>query len=107
VQLGLSFDYEDSWFGSLRMRHFGERPLTEDGSVSSDETTIWNLRVGYQLENWTFRADVINLTDSNDRDIDYFYASRLADEPLGSATEDVHYHVMEPRTFRLSAGYRF
>lgn len=107
VQLGLSFDYEDSWFGSLRMRHFGERPLIEDGSVSSDETTIWNLRVGYQLENWTFRADVINLTDSNDRDIDYFYASRLADEPLGSATEDVHYHVMEPRTFRLSAGYRF
>lgn len=31
----------------------------------------------------------------------------LASEPLGSVTEDLHHHVLEPRTVRLSAVYKF
>ena len=89
------------------MRHFGERPLVEDGSVKSDDSTIWNLRAGYRMTNWVFKADVLNLSDSDDHDIDYFYASRLASEPAGVATDDIHYHVIEPRTVRFSMGYKF
>ena len=99
--------YPKGWFGSLRYRHFGERPLIEDGSVTSDSSSVWNLRAGYTVDQWTFEADVLNLTDSDDHDIDYFYESRLPGEPSGEATEDVHYHVMEPRTVRFSLGYRF
>jgi hypothetical protein len=44
--------------------------------------------------------DVLNLTNSRDHDIDYLYASRLAGE--GAPVEDLHYHVMEPRTARVS-----
>ncbi|WP_041367178.1 TonB-dependent receptor [Methylophaga frappieri] len=105
-QAGLTADFPSGWFGSLRVRHFGERPLIEDGSVKSDDSTIWNLRVGYRVNNWTFRGDVLNLTDSNDSDIDYFYASRLAGEPSGGV-EDIHFHPIEPRTFRFTAEYRF
>ena len=105
LQMGLSADLMSGWFGSLRVRHFGERPLVEDGSVTSDSSTIWNLRTGYKVNEWIFRGDVLNLTDSDDHDIDYFYESRLASEPAGTATEDIHYHVIEPRTVRLSVSY--
>ena len=36
-------------FGSLRVRHFGPRPLVEDASVTSKSTTLWNGEVGYRL----------------------------------------------------------
>ena len=107
LQAGLNANFANGWFGSLRYRHFGERPLIEDGSVTSDSSSVWNLRAGYTVDQWTFKADVLNLTDSNDHDIDYFYESRLSGEASGEATEDVHYHVMEPRTVRFSLGYRF
>lgn len=107
LQAGLNVDFSGGWFCSLRLRHFGERPLIEDGSVKSDPSTIFNLRAGYQAKAWRLRADILNITDSNDHDIDYFYASRLATEAPGSETEDIHYHVIEPRTFRLSVSYQF
>ena len=107
LQAGLNADFASGWFGSLRVRYLGERPLIEDGSVKSDPSTVWNLRAGFRVADWTFKADILNLTDSDDHDIDYYYASRLASEPTGVATEDVHYHVLEPRTIRVSVGYQF
>jgi len=106
-QAGLNAEFGRGFFGSLRLRHFGERPLVEDGSVESDSSTIWSLRAGYRVANWTFKADILNLADSDDHDIDYYYGSRLASEAAGSETEDIHYHVIEPRTVRLSVAYRF
>lgn len=44
---------------------------------------------------------MLNLLDSDDHDIDYFYASRLPGEPA-SGIEDVHYKVFEPRQLRAS-----
>lgn len=102
LQTGISLDLASGWFGSARLRYFGERPLVEDGSVMSDPGTVVNLRAGYRLENWTFKADLLNVFDSDDHDIDYYYESRLASEPSGIGTEDIHYHVLEPRTLRLS-----
>lgn len=96
---------DNGWFGSLRFRYFGERPLTEDGSVESDSSAICNLRLGYQQENWVFKADVFNLTDSDDHDVDYYYQSRLEGES-SEGIKDIHAHVFEPRTLRLSLGYQ-
>lgn len=107
VQAGVNLDLSNGWFGSLRLRYFGERPLVEDGSVKSDGTTIWNLRAGYQGTNWRITADVLNIGDSDDYDINYFYESRLGNEPTGMGVEDYHYHVIEPRTIRVTAEYRF
>ncbi len=106
-QAGVSVNFTQGWFGSLRVRHFGERPLIEDGSVKSDPTTIFNMRAGYSKDNWSLKADILNLSDSDDHDIDYFYASRLSTEAPGTETEDIHFHVIEPRTVRVSASYKF
>ena len=107
LQAGISAELTNGWFGSLRLRHFGERPLIEDGSVRSDTSSVWNLRIGYKMDHWTVRADLLNLADSDDHDITYFYESRLASEPAGVGVEDVHYHVIEPRTVRLSVNALF
>jgi outer membrane receptor protein involved in Fe transport len=106
VQAGISADFAGGWFGSLRFRYFGERPLVEDGSVKSDGSTVVNLRAGYRTPRWALKVDVLNLFDSDDHDIDYFYASRLPGEPSGGV-EDVHYHVLEPRTVRVYASLLF
>lgn len=73
--------------------------------MTSDASQIVNLNIGYKFDNITLKLDVLNALDSND--IDYFYVSRLASEPVGSATEDIHCHVLEPHTMRLSASYLF
>lgn len=107
MQMGLNLEGWNSWFASLRYRYFGERPLTEGGEVESDPTSTWNMRVGYEGQDWKAYVDVLNITDSDDHDIDYFYESRLASEPSGSAQEDIHYHPVEPRSVRFALDYRF
>ena len=105
IQAGVNFDGESGWFSTLRMRYFGERPLIEDASVNSDSSLVANFRLGYQSHDWTIKADVLNLFNSDAHDIDYLYESQLKGE--ASAQEDVHYHVIEPRTVRVSVSYSF
>jgi outer membrane cobalamin receptor len=99
------FPYQ-GWFGSLRFRYFGARPLVEDDSVRSNSSTIWNLRAGYQFgKRAQLAVEVINLFDAKVSDIDYFYESQLATElaPIG----DIHTHPAVPRTFRLAVRLGF
>lgn len=106
LQAGISYKPKSGWFGSARLRYFSDRPLIEDGSVTSDDSRIVNVNLGYQFHHLTIKLDILNALDSDDHDIDYFYESRLANEPVGGV-EDIHYHVLEPRTLRLSAVYKF
>ena len=89
-------------FGSVRLRHFGPRPLVEDGTVSSKSTTIWNGEFGVSLTNQLrLTIEVFNLFDSDVADIDYFYTSRLPGEPL-EGVDDIHTHPSIPRTARVA-----
>lgn len=106
LQTGVSVETASGWFGSMHLRYLGERPLTEDGSVKSDDTTVMNLRAGFRTPRWSVKVDVLNMLDSNDHDIDYYYTSRLPNEPA-AGVDDAHYHILEPRTFRLYASYFF
>lgn len=67
--------HRDGWFSSLRLRYFGPRPLIENDSVRSSSTTVVNLGADYTWKRLTLKLEVLNLFDSKDRDIDYFYAS--------------------------------
>ncbi len=105
LQTGVSADFGNGWSGAARVRYFGERPLIEDGSVKSDPSTVVNLQAGYRQANWSVRGEILNLLDSDDHDIDYFYESQLPGE--SEPAEDIHYHVLEPRTVRVSLAYQF
>jgi outer membrane receptor for ferrienterochelin and colicin len=107
VQAGVSAQFDNGLFGSLRARHFGERPLIEDNSITSDASTVFNLRAGYKMNKWVLQLDVLNLTDSDAHDIDYYYASRLSTDAQDTETDDIHYHVIEPRTLRATVMYQF
>jgi hypothetical protein len=94
-------------FGTLRLRYFGPRNLVEDGTVRSSSTRLLNGQVGARL---TDRVDLVldafNLLDAEASDIDYFYTSRLQDEP-DTGVDDIHTHPTLPRTLRLALRLRF
>jgi hypothetical protein len=93
-------------FGSFRVRHFGPRSLIEDNSVKSDQTTIVNGEAGYKFsERLRLILEGFNLLDAEVSDIDYFFESRLKDEP--APVEDIHFHAAIPRSFRLALQVSF
>jgi hypothetical protein len=49
---------------------------------------------------WSLGLDVLNLLDSDDHDIDYFYPSRLPGE-ADEGVDDLHFHPVEPRSLRV------
>ena len=101
ASLGLAIDHPSGWFGGARLRHFGTAPLVEGGSVESDPTTLVNLEAGYHItDNIQLSAALFNVFDSRDNDITYLYESQLPGET--QPVNDIHFHPVEPRTFRLT-----
>jgi hypothetical protein len=102
VSAGLSFDnLWGGWFGGAKVRYFGPRPLIEDNSVRSGSSYPVSARLGYKFDDGLIvRVDGFNLLNEEASQIDYFYASRLASEP--AEVDDIHFHPLEPRSFRLS-----
>jgi len=95
------------FFGSLRWRYFGPRPLIEDASVRSRSTSLFYLDAGCTLpRNLRLTVEVFNLFNVKASDVDYYYTSRLPGEPA-AGIPDVHFHPAEPRSLRLVAAYRF
>jgi outer membrane receptor protein involved in Fe transport len=94
------------FFTGLRLRHFGPRPLTEDNRVTSKSTTIFNGEGGYKFSDHVrMTLEGFNLLDAEVSDIDYFFESRLRDEP--ASVEDIHFHAAIPRSARFSLRVSF
>lgn len=106
IAAGVAMQYPSGVYGSLRARHFGDRPLTEDGAVLSESSTVLSMLLGYRRDSMDFRLEVLNLLNADDQDIAYYYASRLSGEPA-EGVEDIHFHPMEPRTVRASVTWNF
>ncbi|MGE0022163.1 MAG: TonB-dependent receptor [Hyphomicrobium sp.] len=102
VTAGLSF--ENVWgglFGGINVRYFGPRPLIEDNSIRSESSTPVSARLGYRFgDELIVQVDAFNLFDETASQIDYFYESSFP--PGAPATEDIHFHPLEPRSFRLA-----
>jgi len=95
------------FFGGVRLRYFGPRALIEDNSVKSRSTSLVSLDAGYDInDQWRVQAEVFNVLDSKSSAIDYYYTSRLPGEPLEGAN-DIHFHPIEPISFRIGATARF
>lgn len=104
---GVTFGADSGWFGALRGRYFGPRPLIEDDSVRSQSSLIFNARAGYKFDNGLrLQLDVLNLFNANTNQIEYYYLSRLPGEPIDGVA-DRHVHPAEPLAVRLTLAARF
>jgi hypothetical protein len=100
-QLALTVSQLGAWEGALRLRYFGPRPLVADDSVRSRASTTLNGRLGCRV-NRDLRLELegFNLANRRASAIDYYYASQLRGE--AAPREDVHFHPIEARSFRLT-----
>ncbi len=111
--LGATYESPSGWFAAARVRYFGPRPLVEDDSVHSHATKVVNLTGGYSVNpQFKFGLQIINLLNSKDHDIDYFFASRLT--PPGAPNQDppdgintIHFHPIEPTNFRAYVAFYY
>jgi hypothetical protein len=103
---GVTLGDATGWFGGLRWRYFGPRPLTEDGSVWSGATSLFNARAGYVFENGLkLQLDGFNIFNAQASQIDYFYQSQLRGE--AAPVNDIHFHPVEPMAFRFTLAKAF
>jgi len=106
ISAGITYRNDCGFFGSVRLRYFGPRPLIEDDSVRSPETIMLNAQVGYQFnKTWTATVEVLNVLDRKDHDISYYYESQTT--PGGTPAEEVHFHPVEPIQVRAALTARF
>ncbi len=106
IAAGITYHADCGFFSSLRLRYFGPRPLIEDNSFRSKETILLNAQVGYQInKTWTVSAEVLNLLDRRDHDIDYAYESRIT--PASASNTEIHFHPVEPIQVRFALTARF
>ncbi|MGB5904088.1 MAG: TonB-dependent receptor [Xanthobacteraceae bacterium] len=122
VSAGVRIGEATGWFGALRYRYFGSRPLTEDNAFTSPATGLLNGQIGYRFENgWRIQLDAFNLTNSRSDQITYAYGSLLKSDALfaqclanippaavcSTGIMDRVLHPVEPLAIRLTVAGRF
>jgi len=105
--LGVYIRDAGPWSGALEFRYISSHPLIEDNSVRSDPHHTWNANIGYDFgAGWKAQLGIFNLLNSAQDAAEYFYADRLPGEPP-EGVEDIHFHPLEPRSFRLTINKTF
>ncbi len=101
ASVALAVDHLGPYFGALQLRYFGPRPLVEDNAVRSQKTVTLNGRVGYKINpKLKIELEGFNLLNTRASAIDYVYTSQLRGE--ASPVDDVHFHPIESRSFRVT-----
>lgn len=104
-QIGASLVF-DKWEASARLRHLGGYPLIEDNGVRDKGSNVINLRGAWKAGKIEVYGEVLNVLDSRDKDIAYFYESFIPGFDA-APTEGRLSRVVEPRTVRIGAKVRF
>ena len=106
VASGVTYSAPGGVFSSVRLRHFGSYPLTEDNALRARASNLVNADIGYRLRSGTrIQLTMLNVLNGAADDIQYAYASRLKGE-TSDGVDDVHFHPAEPRQVRMSVEWR-
>src|SRR5581483_74011 len=80
---GITLGEKTGPFGTLRWRHLGPSPLTEDNAFRSPPVSIVNGRVGWRWDNgWRIQLDALNLFNAKANQITYAYGSLMKSDNL-------------------------
>lgn len=94
------------WQVSVRLRHLGPYPLLEDNSQRDKGSNVVNLRGARKLGAFEIYAEALNLLNSRDKDIAYWYQSYIPSVDA-APTEGRLSRVVEPRTIRAGVKVHF
>jgi hypothetical protein len=103
---GATVRLTDNSSAEVTVRRLGPAALIEDNSARSSSATVANLSYNCRFGHTGVSVEVLNLFNSHDNDITYFYASRLQSEPA-EGVDDYHFHPVEPRQVRVAVRYSF
>jgi hypothetical protein len=106
ISSGVTLHDYNGFSSSLRLRYFGPRELTSDGIYRSNETVLLNGELGYQIhKKWRVAAELLNMLNRSDSDIDYAYASQITPTVAPAFTRV--FHPSEPFLVRFALGKTF
>jgi len=83
---------------SLEMLYVGDRPADPDGAQTARGYTLFNWTGRYRYKNLEAFLSIENLFDTDWREAQFFFVSRLPGEPA-AGVPDIHYVPGNPRTF--------
>lgn len=115
AQIGFSIT-RDNWDASLRMRYLGPYALIADNSKKADSLTTVNFRIARHWDSLTAFAEVLNLTDSDGKEIVYDYPAYIVGlDPVGLDSETLDCDITNcrmsrataPRALRFGVSYKF
>src|SRR5690606_15602318 len=101
---GISFNHPSGFAGSLKVRHLGDRPATEDNSIIAAGYTIADMNLNYSFKKVTIGVIVDNILNKNWNETQFATESRLQNEPQ-SVTE-IHFTPGTPFNIRGMISYR-
>jgi hypothetical protein len=93
---GVGVDHPSGITAGARVRSIGDRPATEDGSLTAEGWTVLDAEAGYR---WRFiqgQVQVNNVLDTAWKEVQFANESRLADE--SEPVSDIHFTPGWPRT---------
>lgn len=100
IASGITVPDFKGFLASLRLRYFGPRDLTSDGIYRSKATALLNGEIGYRIsDTWRFSAELLNLLNRRDHDIDYAYESQVT--PTAAPAFTGVFHPVEPIQVRF------
>lgn len=114
-QIGISAS-RDNWDLALRMRYLGPYALTADNAQRAQSLTTVSVRGAWHWTNLTAYAEVINLLDTDRKEIVYFYPAYVPGlDPAGITSEDIDCAVVNcrisratvPSSIRVGVSYKF
>lgn len=114
-QIGFSASRGD-WDLALRLRYLGPYALTADNTQRSESLTTVSVRGAWHWNNLTAFAEVINLMDTDRKEIVYYYPAYVPGlDPVDQTSEDINCDVLDctisratiPSNLRIGFTYNF
>lgn len=81
--------------------------MIEDNSVRDKGSTVVNARAAWKGKKIEIYGEVLNVFDSHDKDIAYYYESYIPAFDVGGPVEGRLSRVVEPRIVKVGARYTF
>jgi hypothetical protein len=102
---GLNWDRGAGLFGSLRVRHLGDRPANEDNSLTATGYTLLDLVAGWKNKGLELGIQAQNLLNTKWKEAQFDTESRLRNEP--ESVSEIHYTPGSPFFARAYVVFRF